>query len=178
MNNAANYYGRTISLVLDNIDVLLTLQTPGSSESLRKRKRDEESPAPAGNGISQGDTVVFRHRLKNEVSWIQCVVLKVSGEGSKARYEIQDPEPDDYGKTEIYKTTINNIIPLPPTSAGLAPLKPKMIVLAQYPDTTTFYKAEVVNQRRDGACRLRFEGEEMLGREPEVERRLIVEYTG
>jgi len=32
--------------------------------------------------------------------------------------------------------------------------------------------------QRDGTCRLRFEGEEEVGKETEVERRLVLEFGG
>jgi SAGA-associated factor 29 len=51
-------------------------------------------------------------------------------------------------------------------------------VLARYPETTTFYPAEVVGTKRDGTCKLMFEGEEEEGKETEVERRLVLPYPG
>jgi len=51
-------------------------------------------------------------------------------------------------------------------------------VLARYPETTTFYPAEVIGTKRDGRCRLRFEGEEEEGKETEVDRRLVLPYPG
>lgn len=51
-------------------------------------------------------------------------------------------------------------------------------VLARYPETTTFYPAEVIGTKRDGRCKLKFEGEEEEGKETEVDRRLVVPYPG
>jgi SAGA-associated factor 29 len=51
-------------------------------------------------------------------------------------------------------------------------------VLARYPETTTFYKAEVMGMKKTAAgyfCRLRFEGEEEKDREVEVERRYVLD---
>lgn len=48
------------------------------------------------------------------------------------------------------------------------------LVLAQYPETTTFYRAEVMGTKRDGKCRLKFEGEEEENKEQEVERRVVL----
>jgi SAGA-associated factor 29 len=48
--------------------------------------------------IVVGSQVAYKPKIKGvEGDWIQCNVLKVTGEGLKARYEIQDPEPDDNG---------------------------------------------------------------------------------
>jgi len=58
-------------------------------------------------------------------------------------------------------------------------------VLAIYPDTTTFYKAEVTKGRvgqeggeGKGWVRLRFEGEEEAEREMTVERRYVLVDSG
>jgi len=81
---------------------------------------------------------------------------------------------------------------IPDDSVGLPPLPPGTMVLARYPETTTFYKAEVIATKvtplvdvgflrvltlcqRDGTCKLRFEGEEEIGKETDVERRLVLE---
>ena len=47
-------------------------------------------------------------------------------------------------------------------------------MLARYPETTTFYPAVVVGHRRDGTVRLKFDGEEEVNKETEVERRLVL----
>ncbi|OLL25369.1 SAGA-associated factor 29 [Neolecta irregularis DAH-3] len=61
-------------------------------------------------------------------------------------------------------------------SQHLPLLRPGTTVLARYPETTTFYRAEFIGMKRDGvSCRLRFEGEEEAGKETEVERRLVIE---
>lgn len=50
-----------------------------------------------------------------------------------------------------------------------------MTVLAVYPDTSVFYKAEIVGIKKD-MCRLRFEGEDDQSMEQEIPRRLVVEF--
>jgi SAGA-associated factor 29 len=50
-------------------------------------------------------------------------------------------------------------------------------VLARYPDTTTFYRAEVMGMRRD-TYRLKFEGEEEIGKEMDVDRRYVLDLGG
>jgi len=74
-----------------------------------------------------------------------------------------------------FKTTVASLILIPDDSSGLAPYPNGMEVLARYPETTTFYKAEVISTKRDGTCKLRFEGEEEFGKETDVDRRLVLE---
>ncbi|KTW26259.1 uncharacterized protein T551_03558 [Pneumocystis jirovecii RU7] len=115
--------------------------------------------------------VAFRQpkTRNNQGDWIQCIITRIIGEGSKIRYEVQDPEPDEHHHSgQIYRTVASNLILIPSTSAGLRPLSPGRQVLARYPETTTFYNAQ-----RDGTCKLRFEGE--VGKETEVERKLVLE---
>jgi SAGA-associated factor 29 len=97
-------------------------------------------------------------------------------------YEIQDPEPDDNGNPgQIYKASTAYLIPIPLPAVPLTSLPdfPKgKQVLARYPETTTFYKAEVMGMKKTAAgyfCRLRFEGEEEKDREVEVERRYVLD---
>lgn len=52
-----------------------------------------------------------------------------------------------------------------------------MKVLARYPETTTFYPAEIMGYKKDGTCKLRFEGEEEVGKLTEVERKLVLPYA-
>ncbi|KAL7272426.1 hypothetical protein RUND412_004780 [Rhizina undulata] len=92
------------------------------------------------------------------------------------RYEVQDPEPDDVGgHGTTYRASAGALIPIPKDSAGLVPYPVGKQVLARYPETTTFYRAEVMGTKRDGTCRLKFEGEEEVGKETEVERRLVLD---
>lgn len=64
------------------------------------------------------------------------------------RYEVQDPEPDELGgHGKIYKTTAKDLIPIPKESAGLPAFPVGKHVLARYPETTTFYKAEVMGTK-------------------------------
>lgn len=112
----------------------------------------------------------------SEGDWIQCNITRINaGEGLKARCEVQDPEPDENGAPgSTYKTILSHLIPIPLENMGLPPYSKGAHVLARYPETTTFYRAEVVSTKRD-VCFLRFEGEEEFGKETEVERRLVLE---
>ena len=72
----------------------------------------------------------------------------MTGEFPKFRYEVQDPEPDEHGNTsQPYKANSTNIILIPDDSSGLSPLPSGTMVLARYPETTTFYRAEVISTK-------------------------------
>lgn len=76
----------------------------------------------------------------------------------------------------MYKTTATSLIPIPKAGTSLLSFPAGKQVLARYPDTTTFYRAEVVGSRKD-TCRLRFEGEED-DKELEVDRRFVLDIPG
>lgn len=89
---------------------------------------------------------------------------------------MQDPEPDENGAPgQIYKTTAAALIPIPLAGAALPDYPKGKQVLAKYPETTTFYRAEVMGMKRD-SCRLRFEGEDEIGKEQDVDRRYVLDY--
>lgn len=61
---------------------------------------------------------------------------------------MQDPEPDEAGGHGTkYKALASALIPIPRESANLPPYPPGKQVLARYPETTTFYRAEVMGTK-------------------------------
>ncbi|EMD39968.1 hypothetical protein CERSUDRAFT_63483 [Gelatoporia subvermispora B] len=90
--------------------------------------------------------------------WILAVVTKCINQ-DKNRYEVQDPEPQEDGQPgQCYNTTLRAIIPLPdpnapPDSAAHLNAYPEFTtgstVMALYPDTSCFYRAEVLASPRD-----------------------------
>ncbi|KAI0761965.1 SGF29 tudor-like domain-containing protein [Trametes elegans] len=90
--------------------------------------------------------------------WILAVVTKCINQ-DKNRYEVQDPEPQEDGQPgQRYNTTLRAIIPLPdpnapPDSAAHLNKYPEFAtgatVMALYPDTSCFYRAEVIASPRD-----------------------------
>ncbi|KAL3235253.1 SAGA-associated factor 29 [Nakaseomyces bracarensis] len=108
--------------------------------------------------------------------WFQCEVVKISSDGLK--YEVVDPEPDEQGNTgKLYKCTWKDLLLIPSESTPRSKIPnypPGTQVLARYPETTTFYPAVVMGTKRDGTCRLRFDGEEDVEKETEVPRRLVL----
>ncbi|GMF00034.1 unnamed protein product [[Candida] boidinii] len=126
-----------------------------------------------------GSDVAFKPRQK-DAEWIQCVVTKVLSDNG-TRFEVKDPEPDDnLPNGQLFKANWKDIILIPPMSLlkSLPNYPYGTHVLARYPETTTFYPAEVIGFKRDGTCRLKFEGEEEVGKETEVERRHVLPFPG
>ncbi|KAH8698503.1 SGF29 tudor-like domain-containing protein [Talaromyces proteolyticus] len=123
-----------------------------------------------------GAEVVYKHKNKQGVEGegIQCIIKSISGDGTKKRYDVQDPEPNENGEPgAIYKTSASYLIPIPQIGTALPSFSVGKQVLARYPDTTTFYRAEVMGAKKD-VYRLKFEGEED-DKEMEVDRRFVLD---
>ncbi|KAF1972566.1 hypothetical protein BU23DRAFT_534885 [Bimuria novae-zelandiae CBS 107.79] len=111
-------------------------------------------------------------------------ITSVIGEGKQRRYEIIDIDPDPASPCTPFRASVAHIIPIPPASSNLTlpSLEPKKNVLALYPGTTTFYKAEVVNgwkkagreKAKEEYVTLRFEGEDEVDMVNSVERRYVL----
>jgi len=94
---------------------------------------------------------------------------------SKHRYEVQDPEPDESGAPgQIYKTSAAALIAIPLPDAPLSDYTVRKQVLARYPETTTFYRAEVTGLKKD-TYKLRFEDDQ--NQEMEVYRRYVLDVS-
>ena len=93
-------------------------------------------------------------------------------------YDVQDPEPDENsGVSQNYKATAKDLIAIPGVDAALPEFPVGKPVLAKYPETTTFYRAEVTGVKRDkDLYRLKFEDD--AGVELEVPRRYVLEFSG
>ena len=145
--------------------------------------------------LQVGSEVFFRNKARNaEGSGILCTITSIVGEGKQRRYEIQDADPELDPATGQFppptRASVQNLIPIPPAtpgsddegvpSKGTAPLEKGKQVLALYPGTTTFYKAEVSREWKaggvdgGGTVRLRFEGEDEIEKEMDVERRYVL----
>ena len=159
-------------------------------------KADSVEPQPsvanAGSSMSsaaqrsrvmfvKGQDVVFKPKPANasdSAEWFLGKVQQVLGEGKSRRYKVKDEDPDVAPEQrQEYRTSASSMIPLPPAGQELVELENGKTVLALYPDSTTFYKAEVMSTNKSlGKVNLRFEGEENSGTLQEVERRFVVEY--
>ncbi|KAI9742151.1 MAG: SAGA HAT/Core module component [Claussenomyces sp. TS43310] len=127
-----------------------------------------------------GAEVAFRPKATGaeEPDWIQGTVVKVIGEGKSRRYDVQDPEPDEVTRKpgQIYRTSASSMVTIPPLGQPLGDYPRGKAVLARYPDTTTFYRAEVVGMNGT-MVNLKFEGEEDE-RTTEVDRRFVLDHRG
>ena len=185
---------KLLESVRENVGLLIALRQAteaglGGNDDNRRKKRkltelDNNSDSlsrPKKRGIADqlsiGASVAFKQpRVKGvEGDWIQCNIIRIFGEGLKARCEVQDPEPDENGLPgQTYKTTLSSLIPIQNDNVGLVPHLKGAHVLARYPETTTFYHAEVMASKKE-TCMLRFEGEEEIEKLTEVERRHVLE---
>ncbi|KAL5333262.1 SGF29 tudor-like domain-containing protein [Aspergillus crustosus] len=156
--------------VRDNVQVKIEEGSESTKGTLAER-----------NGhLAVGAEVVFKHNKNKqgvEGEGIQCIIKGISGEGNKKRYDVQDPEPNENGEQgAVYKTTAASLIPIPRMGTTLPSFAVGKQVLARYPDTTTFYRAEVMGSKKD-TYRLKFEGEED-DKEMEVDRRFVLDISG
>ncbi|EMC99402.1 hypothetical protein BAUCODRAFT_120662 [Baudoinia panamericana UAMH 10762] len=101
--------------------------------------------------LRMGEIVFCRHDARNvkpggeplEGEGILCRVTNVIGEGKQRRYEVQDADTSSPEPATPYRASVAQLIQIPASNKGLSDLTKGKSVLAQYPDTTTFYKAEV-----------------------------------
>ncbi|EON64035.1 hypothetical protein W97_03265 [Coniosporium apollinis CBS 100218] len=136
------------------------------------------------NKLQVGTEVCYKNKAKAaEGEGILCSITNVVGEGKQRRYEIIDSDTDTPTPPTPYRASVNYLVPIPSSNLGLPDLAPGKNVLALYPMTTTFYRAEVVASKnkkdgpaelKEGFVRLRFEGEEEVGRNEDVERRYVL----
>ena len=135
--------------------------------------------------LTKGEIVFCRHDHKSRTSnssgeplegeGILCRVTAVIGEGKQRRYEVQDADTSGEAPPP-QRASVSQLIQIPETNKGLGELGRGRQVLAQYPDTTTFYKAEVQEGwKGEGKgsewVKLRFEEDEF---DKEVERRFVL----
>ena len=88
---------------------------------------------------------------------------------------MQDPEPDETGALgQVYRAAATALIAIPTPDAPLPEHTVGKSVLARYPETTTFYKAEVMKITKD-TCKLKFEDDQ--NQELEVDRRFVLDFN-
>jgi SAGA-associated factor 29 len=108
---------------------------------------------------------------------ILCTITNVIGEGKQRRYEILDVEPEEGASP--YRASLAQMTAIPMKNEAVPDASPKKTVLAMYPGTTTFYRAEVVavkgKETTPGHVRLRFEGEDEKDKEMVVEKRYVLQ---
>ncbi|PFH58021.1 hypothetical protein XA68_14245 [Ophiocordyceps unilateralis] len=157
---------------------------------------EPQGPAASGSGggsssnnnnnrsrvtFSKGDAVAFKPKAPSgepSSDWILGEVAAVMGEGKSRRYKVLDIEPDDQSKQKEYRSSASSMIAITPESQAdtLRNWEAGKVVLALYPNTTTFYKAEVHSMDGDLRVNLKFEGENDSTTLQQVERRFVIEY--
>ncbi|KAF2171993.1 hypothetical protein M409DRAFT_63509 [Zasmidium cellare ATCC 36951] len=137
--------------------------------------------------LKMGEIVFCRHDLKNydpkkgdppEGEGILCRVTNVIGEGKQRRYEVQDADTSG-DPPPPQRASVSQLMQIPESNKGLSDLPQRKSVLAQYPDTTTFYKAEVnepwrakdLDKEKGELVRLNFQDDDTAR---EVERRFVL----
>ncbi|WEW56692.1 hypothetical protein PRK78_002140 [Emydomyces testavorans] len=157
-----------------------TRETTKGDEGSEGIKGTKGTAAEKSGQLFIGAEVVFKHNKKQqgiEGEGIQCIIKNITVEGHKKRYDVQDPEPIENGEEgAVYRTTAASLIPIPQIGTSLPAFPPGKQVLARYPDTTTFYRAEVMGTKKD-VYRLKFEGEED-DKEMDVDRRFVLDIPG
>ena len=88
------------------------------------------------------------------------------------QYDVRDPEDDPTGKQTVRKATAKDLVVIPATGSSQPIFNAGSRVYAKYPETDTFYNAEVRSFQK-GHYTLIFEGEED-NKEMAVERRFVV----
>jgi len=158
--------------------------TPSKAESVPPESVVPGSATAAQRAKVQffkGQDVVFKPKptsTNENPEWMMGRVQQVTGDGKARRYKVQDADPDlTPDQRAEYRTNASAMIPIPASNVDLPDLEKGKTVLALYPDSTTFYKAEVMGRDPPtGRVSLRFEGEENSVTLQLVERRYVVEY--
>ncbi|KAK4039870.1 SGF29 tudor-like domain-containing protein [Parachaetomium inaequale] len=157
--------------------------TPGKSDSVPPESGGLAATAAQRAKISffKGQDVVFKPKpttTTDSPDWMLGKVQQVLGEGKSRRYKVQDADPDLLPDQRVeYRTSASSMIPIAAPGVELPDLDKGKTVLALYPDSTTFYKAEVRGKEADtGRVSLRFDGEENNVTLQLVDRRFVVEY--
>ncbi|KAF8002606.1 hypothetical protein HF325_003571 [Metschnikowia pulcherrima] len=181
---------RIISTSQDNLQTLIT--NAEKAHQLQQQKLQAQAAGRPTRGLGKlfwvskydskelivvGSEVAYKLKNRHSDEWIQCEVIKILGDGT--RYEIRDPEPDENNNPgQKFKATNKEILVIPSQSevSSLLSYPTNTKVLARYPETTTFYPAIVVGTKKDGTVRLKFDGEEEVNKETEVERRLVLPF--
>jgi hypothetical protein len=135
----------------DNETADQDVPSPSSTQAQRGPSITLDASRPNNRPVlTIGDLAFCRHNIRNfkpreneelEGEGILCRVTSVIGEGKQRRYEIQDTDTTESFPPQ--RASVAQLIPIPVSNKGLTDMRKDMTVIAQYPETTTFYKAEV-----------------------------------
>ncbi|KAI1451806.1 SGF29 tudor-like domain-containing protein [Annulohypoxylon moriforme] len=165
----------------DSVPPRLDRSTPAAKAgSAEPQSGPASSSSRSRQTFSKDDEVAFKPKpIGNEqTDWILGIVQDVRGDGKSRRYRVLDADVDENGHQKDFRTSASSMILIPKEGTILPPLETGKTVLALYPNTTTFYKAEVMGMDGDGKVNLKFEGEESSNTMQAVTRRHVVEYRG
>jgi SAGA-associated factor 29 len=158
-------------------------QPPREREVVKDEPEEKESSSSRTKiTFALGAEVAFKPKFPGQTkehNWIQGIVVKVIGEGKSQRYDVQDPFPDDAARPgETYRSSVSSMVKIPPAGTPLGDYEVGKRVLALYPETTTFYRADVKATLEGGArVQLLFE-DETAGTLKIVDRRFILDHKG
>ncbi|KAI6249826.1 hypothetical protein HI914_01089 [Erysiphe necator] len=165
-------------------------QTPKVADDVKSFTSESNERMPKAKVLyAVGDKVAFRRKqqvthpdgkVTEELEWIQGKVNKVIGEGKSRRYEVRDPyyTPESNDGPEFYKSSASQMVPIPVEGSNLEVYEVGKRVLALYPDTSQFYRAEVKGTLNGGThVQLLFE-DELEGILKTVERRFTLDHKG
>ena len=179
--------------------VASSTDAPPSTTTAASGHGHPKTPSSAASRVSNrlvlrmGEVVFCRHDPRSfspqkasdppEGEGILCRVTAVIGEGKQRRYEVQDADTTSEQPPPPQRASVSQLIQIPESNRGgafkgsLGSLEKGRGVLAMYPDTTTFYKAEVKELWKgglggaDAPVRLNFQDDESPR---EVERRFVL----
>ncbi|ORY68892.1 SGF29 tudor-like domain-containing protein [Pseudomassariella vexata] len=161
----------------DSVPPKLDRSTPAAKAgSAEPQSGTSNNLARSKQTFARGDEVAFKPKptANEQTDWILGIV---QGEGKSRRYKVLDADVDEAGNQKDFRTSASSMILIPKEGTVLPNLENGRVVLALYPNTTTFYKAEVMGMD-EGKVNLKFEGEESNNTTQAVLRRHVVEYRG
>lgn len=126
-----------------NRGVSITLPPRDRTSSVGPSKKGRV-PLAAGRKVALWNSKV--HNPSSEEEWILAIIIKVIGtEKGKFTYEVRDAEEQDNSQATPLIAAQKYVIPLPdPKALSSQDFHVGSTVLALYPDTSCFYRAEVV----------------------------------
>ena len=129
---------REVSVKIEDGDSV-TSSVEGGSGNGNKLTPSSDATTRLRLYLNVGAMVFYRNKGRAaEGEGILCKVTNVIGDGKQRRYEVQDADPDPQQGTGPYRASVNHLVSIPSTNAGLPDLPKGKHVLAQYPVSLHF----------------------------------------